>query len=162
VVLDSDSCEDVGREVPPQPTVASASAPTHISEARRRLVSTDRAYRLRCRVLVPAVKRANELLIARDAARGLTPHSLGRTFAGVLYALGESPPYVMAHEGHTSPTWHSRSTRARWTAATASPSGWPRSSGNYRATGARKGPRERGRSGRGCRKRPVNSGILPE
>ncbi len=26
-----------------------------------------------------------------------------RTFASVLYALGESPPYVMQQMGHTSP-----------------------------------------------------------
>ena len=33
----------------------------------------------------------------------LTPHSLRRTFASLLYALAESPPYVMAQLGHTSP-----------------------------------------------------------
>jgi integrase len=31
----------------------------------------------------------------------LTPHSLRRTFATLLDALGESPPVVMAEIGHT-------------------------------------------------------------
>ena len=34
---------------------------------------------------------------------GLTPHGLRRTFASVLYALGESPAEVMAQMGHTDP-----------------------------------------------------------
>jgi integrase len=34
---------------------------------------------------------------------GLTPHSLRRTFASVLYALGTAPTVVMAEMGHTSP-----------------------------------------------------------
>ena len=34
---------------------------------------------------------------------GLTPHSLRRTFASVLYALGEDPGVVMDEMGHTSP-----------------------------------------------------------
>ena len=33
----------------------------------------------------------------------LTPHSLRRTFASVLYALGETPPRVMKEMGHTDP-----------------------------------------------------------
>ena len=33
----------------------------------------------------------------------LTPHSLRRTFASVLYAIGEDPPTVMAEMGHSSP-----------------------------------------------------------
>jgi integrase len=53
-----------------------------------------------------AVKRANKHLLAQDLPplpEHLTPHSLRRTFASVLYALGESPPVVMAEMGHTSP-----------------------------------------------------------
>ena len=34
---------------------------------------------------------------------GLTPHSLRRTFASLLFAIGETPPYVMAQMGHTTP-----------------------------------------------------------
>jgi integrase len=34
---------------------------------------------------------------------GLTPHSLRRTVASVLYALGEPSPVVMADMGHTDP-----------------------------------------------------------
>lgn len=33
----------------------------------------------------------------------LTPHSLRRTFASLLYALGENPAVVMAEMGHTDP-----------------------------------------------------------
>lgn len=61
---------------------------------------------VRSRVLAPAVEKANEALAKRNAeplSDGLTPHSLRRTFASVLYALGEAPPYVMAQMGHTSP-----------------------------------------------------------
>src|SRR2546421_13023289 len=59
----------------------------------------------RNRVLAAAVKRANENLDKRELAplRKLTPHSLRRTFCSLLYALGESPPVVMAEMGHTDP-----------------------------------------------------------
>jgi hypothetical protein len=33
---------------------------------------------------------------------GLTPHSLRRTFASLLFAVGETPPYVMRQMGNTS------------------------------------------------------------
>ncbi len=33
----------------------------------------------------------------------LTPHSLRRTFASLLFALDEAPPYVMGQMGHTTP-----------------------------------------------------------
>jgi integrase len=52
------------------------------------------------------VKRASSQLEAdglpplRD---GLTPHSLRRTFASLVYALGEPPPVVMDEMGHTDP-----------------------------------------------------------
>lgn len=35
--------------------------------------------------------------------RRLTPHSLRRTFASLLFALGEPPTYVMSQMGHTTP-----------------------------------------------------------
>ena len=59
----------------------------------------------RNRVLAAAVKRANENLDKRELAPlpKLTPHSLRRTFCSLLYALGESPPVVMAEMGHTDP-----------------------------------------------------------
>jgi len=61
---------------------------------------------VRRRILTPAAHLANEQL--RDAGAevlpdGLTPHSLRRTFASLLFALGETPPYVMAQMGHTTP-----------------------------------------------------------
>jgi integrase len=42
---------------------------------------------------------------ASDAMpEGLTPQSLRRTFARILFALGESPPHVQSQLGHTDPT----------------------------------------------------------
>lgn len=61
---------------------------------------------LRSRVLKVAVERANKNL-AKDKLAPLperiTPHSLRRTFASVLYALGEDPGIVMDEMGHTNP-----------------------------------------------------------
>jgi integrase len=54
----------------------------------------------------PAVAQANKNLVGRDQAplpQGITPHSLRRTFASVLYALGEDPGVVMDEMGHTDP-----------------------------------------------------------
>lgn len=64
------------------------------------------ADNFRARVLRPAVARGNLDLAARDQAplpQGITPHSLRRTFASVLYALGEDPGVVMDEMGHTDP-----------------------------------------------------------
>jgi hypothetical protein len=58
-------------------------------------------------VSLPAVKRASEQLVDGGSApmpEGLTPHSLRRTFASVLYALGEDPGVVMDEMGHTDPS----------------------------------------------------------
>jgi integrase len=67
---------------------------------------TQGATNIRRRVLAKAVEKANERL-AREKLEplpvGLTPHSLRRTFASVLFAVGENPPYVMARCGHTDP-----------------------------------------------------------
>jgi len=60
----------------------------------------------RSRVLKAAVERANENLAKQKLAslpEGLTPHSLRRTFASVLYALGEDPGVIMDEMGHTDP-----------------------------------------------------------
>jgi integrase len=57
-------------------------------------------------VLAKAVKHANVQLVKNGnepLPDGLTPHSLRRTFASLLFALGETPPYVMAQMGHTTP-----------------------------------------------------------
>jgi integrase len=61
---------------------------------------------VRSRVLNIAVKRANENLTKQEVSPlpdGITPHSLRRTFASVLYALGEDPGIVMDEMGHTHP-----------------------------------------------------------
>jgi integrase len=63
------------------------------------------ATNVRRRILAKAIEQANKQL-AKDEAEslpeGLTPHSLRRTFASLLFALGETPPYVMAQMGHTT------------------------------------------------------------
>jgi integrase len=64
-------------------------------------------HNLRRRVVGPAVKRASEALTkagAEPLPDKITPHSLRRTYASILYALGEAPPYVMAQMGHTDPS----------------------------------------------------------
>jgi integrase len=64
------------------------------------------ASNLRRRILAPAIELANERLAETGEPplpTGLTPHSLRRTFASVLYALGDTPPDVMAEMGHTTP-----------------------------------------------------------
>jgi integrase len=58
------------------------------------------------RVLATAAQNASAAMLeASDdpLPAGLTPHSLRRTFASLLYALGEAPPYVMRQMGHTTP-----------------------------------------------------------
>ena len=49
---------------------------------------------------------SHERTLKRDAEPlpdKLTTHSLRRTFASLLYAVGEGPSYVMAQMGHTRP-----------------------------------------------------------
>lgn len=63
------------------------------------------ATNVRSRVLARAIERANaERAVTglEPLVGGLTPHSLRRTFASLLFAIGETPPYVMAQMGHTS------------------------------------------------------------
>jgi integrase len=69
--------------------------------------SDQRQYesKVRTATLGAAVMRANANLAAAGLAplpAGLTPHSLRRTFASVLFALEQPPPVVMAEMGHTS------------------------------------------------------------
>jgi integrase len=61
---------------------------------------------VRRRILAAAVEAANEQLVAADEEPitvALTPHSLRRTFASLLFAIGEDAPYVMNQMGHTTP-----------------------------------------------------------
>jgi integrase len=61
---------------------------------------------IRSRVLKAAVKRASEDCIKQGRPPlpdGLTPHSLRRTFASVLYAVGEDPGVIMDEMGHSDP-----------------------------------------------------------
>ena len=60
---------------------------------------------VRRRALARAVALANEQLAAgaESLPERLTPHSLRRTFASLLFAIGETPPYVMSQLGHATP-----------------------------------------------------------
>ena len=60
---------------------------------------------VRARVVARAVERANERLQEAGEAPlpRLTPHGLRRSFASLLYGIGEPPPVVMAEMGHTDP-----------------------------------------------------------
>jgi integrase len=64
------------------------------------------ATNIRIRALARSVHQANVNLQAKGCQplpAGLTPHSLRRTFASLLFALGEPPTYVMSQMGHTTP-----------------------------------------------------------
>jgi integrase len=64
------------------------------------------ATNIRRRILAKAIEHANKQLASIESEplpQDLTPHSLRRTFASLLFALGETPPYVMAQMGHTTP-----------------------------------------------------------
>jgi integrase len=53
-------------------------------------------------VLLKAIANANEVLAKADVEKlpeGLTPHSLRRTFASLLFAIGEPPPWACARWG---------------------------------------------------------------
>jgi integrase len=61
---------------------------------------------IRRRVLASVIERANEQLLERGVAplpASLTPHSLRRTFASLLFALERPPTDVMEQLGHTDP-----------------------------------------------------------
>jgi integrase len=61
---------------------------------------------LRFRVLAPALRRADELLIKRGRPplpEGISPHKLRHTFASVLIACGEDPVSVTYQLGHVAP-----------------------------------------------------------
>jgi integrase len=52
------------------------------------------------------IERANANLTTRELPplpERITPHSLRRTFASILYAIGEDPGVVMDEMGHTDP-----------------------------------------------------------
>jgi integrase len=62
---------------------------------------------IRLRLLAPAIEKANERLAKaklEPLLEGLTPHSLRRTFASVLFAIGEPPQSVVGQLGHSDPT----------------------------------------------------------
>jgi integrase len=57
---------------------------------------------IRDRVLKPAAALARTEVASFP--EGITPHSLRRTFASLLFAIGEPHPVVMLEMGHTSPS----------------------------------------------------------
>jgi integrase len=87
--------------------VASSALVFGTSSGKRRSYSN-----VRSRILAAAIVKANERLSVDDngdqvedavlISTKLTPHSLRRTFASILFAIGEAPPYVMAQMGHTT------------------------------------------------------------
>jgi integrase len=91
--------------------LASYAADRRSSERDARVFTSGRGGRIsesnvRNRGLTPAVEKANEQLSRRgdDPLRaGLTPHSLRRTFASILVALGRDLAVVMRQMGHTTP-----------------------------------------------------------
>jgi integrase len=65
------------------------------------------ASNVRLRILGPAIKPANKQLTkakAQPLPDGLTPQSLRRTLASLLFAVGESPVYGKGQLGHTDVT----------------------------------------------------------
>lgn len=61
---------------------------------------------IRRRILAKAIEHANAALLEagqEPVPERLTPHSLRRTFASVLFAVGETPPRVMSEMGHSDP-----------------------------------------------------------
>jgi integrase len=61
---------------------------------------------IRSRVLLTAIERANTNLAKQrlpPLPEKLKPHSLRRTFASILYVLGEDPGVVMDEMGHADP-----------------------------------------------------------
>jgi integrase len=65
------------------------------------------ASNIRPRILAPAIKHANEQLAkakVQPLPDGLTPQSLRRTYASLLYAVCESPVYVKGQIGQTDAT----------------------------------------------------------
>ena len=95
----------IGR-LPGQAPMARSSARCTHAIARSSSSSSWRPWRARCQDAAKAVENANKQL-AKDGVEplpdGLTPNSLRRTFAPLLFAIGEAPPCVMAQMGHTTP-----------------------------------------------------------
>jgi integrase len=60
---------------------------------------------VRTRVVAKSVERANKRLTEAGEAPlpALTPHGLRRSFASLLYGIGEAPTVVMQEMGHTDP-----------------------------------------------------------
>jgi integrase len=61
---------------------------------------------LRRRILAKAVEHAHEQLKKEgvEPLPNVTPHGLRRSYASLLFALGEPVPFVMAQLGHKDPT----------------------------------------------------------
>jgi integrase len=59
---------------------------------------------VRRRILAPATESKLRKKDLPPLPDGLTPHSLRRTFASLLFALGEPPPYVTSQMGHATPS----------------------------------------------------------
>jgi integrase len=71
---------------------------------------------VRRRILAPAIEATDEALQAagdEPFPEGITPHSLRRTFASILVALGKDPELRDEPDGPRDPGLHSRRLRPR-------------------------------------------------
>jgi integrase len=85
-------------------TKNNAANRTH-QDADAKLLHMQDANNVR-RQMQEAIEYADKRLVkakTQPLPEGLTPQSLRRTFASILFALGESPVYVAAQLGHTTP-----------------------------------------------------------
>ena len=66
--------------------------------------NTPTPHNVRKRVICKSARRAGKLMAARGGLfpEKITPHSLRRTFASLLFAIGEPHPVVMLEMGHTT------------------------------------------------------------
>ena len=75
----------------------------------------DTRHNVRTRLLVKAIKKANEKLIVaghRADPAHVSPHGLRRTYASLRCVCGDDPVYVASQLGHTDPSVHSPRVRA--------------------------------------------------
>jgi integrase len=65
----------------------------------------ENATNVRLRILAPTVREANRVLAEGECnplPDKLVPHSMRRTFASLMFAMGHDPRYVMSQMGHKS------------------------------------------------------------
>lgn len=118
---------------------------------------------IRNRVLAVAVKRASEQLEAAGQPPlpdKLTPHSLRRTFASVLVALGEDPGTIMDEMGHTDASFTLRVYRQSMRRGEDEKKAlWTLVEGGVMADGGRRGQDHAAAAGAAEAENPINSAV---